>query len=470
MNRIAVCEKCVLTSSNVKIYRNTNTATYQDSHQPSDVEKLSTFCLSIQTETLPTEAKHEARRAILDFLASLMLGSRTFHYRALDKENGLAENTATSMAGGKPGKVFYREAMIHNACLSQAFDANDGHTKAASHRALGHPGRTVIPAVLAEAEAHKKKLQDVLPAIVAGYEFGCRTIPSVQPCNMEATGALAALAHIRGIDAECLMAALGLVLPLSPQTIPVGWAKRTDHNFLRCGVSLRSAFDALVWATGGFRGPDFRSAPSTKVLHFDLSDLGAKYCIMERYSKPFPSCRMTHGPIESALVLRADPRFRFEDVKNITVFLIPGAQYVDNPHIESDPKKRAFSLQACVAIALKHGELSPRILNIQSDASLEDLANHITIKTDPSFMEIYPAKGRPSFVEIKMKSGDTLQHYLEIPKGEPANPETDEELLIRFENYSEGVLSRSHANTLGQWILSAHEQSDLSEFQKILFA
>ncbi|WEX08966.1 MmgE/PrpD family protein [Chelativorans sp. AA-79] len=60
-------------------------------------------------------------------------------------------------------------ALFSNCAAASALDVDDGHRGAASH-----PGAAIIPAVLMEAERRPVSREDLLAAIIIGYEVAFR--------------------------------------------------------------------------------------------------------------------------------------------------------------------------------------------------------------------------------------------------------------------------------------------------------
>lgn len=410
---------------------------------------------------VPPKVMQEARRALLDGLSCILLGAgagRLTDYR-LDPATGSECMLATAFSASGSRLVSVLPAMTHNACLCQVHDANDGHTEAASRGGVGHPGRTIIPTALAFGEALDWDMETLLVAIVAAYDFGCRMEANHKPINLEAMGPLSVLARAKGVDASIFQKAAGLAWPLSPQILPLGWAEQTGHNFLRCGAVVHVAWEALQAAIAGIEGPDPTLDAAAKVVTYKLDNLAEQFMIMGRYTKPFPSCRMTHGAVECALALRKDPALDIRKISSIVASVIPGALYVADRKLHADFKRRAFSLPVCVAIALKFGHLTPDILSGELAAEIAALADITEVIEDPEFLKIYPHSGRPSGLRIHLHSGQYLEHTLNVPLGEPGNPESNDQLIDRFCRYGKSMFSAEVLRKTAEMILCTDEKT-----------
>ncbi len=125
-------------------------------------------------------------------------------------------------------------------------------------------------------------------------------------------GAVAAVARLRGFDAEATASAFGLALSKAAGSMRYlangAWHKRLHPGFL--------AHDALTCATlaeAGVRGADgaiegrygllagYTEKAQPKAL---THELGTSWLLLDTAVKPYPSCRLTHGAIDAALALR----------------------------------------------------------------------------------------------------------------------------------------------------------------------
>src|SRR5438105_10635388 len=60
-------------------------------------------------------------------------------------------------------------AALANSTAGCLLDGDDGH-----RAAVGHPGASIVPAAVAEAEAIGAEMDALLGAVVVGYEVSCR--------------------------------------------------------------------------------------------------------------------------------------------------------------------------------------------------------------------------------------------------------------------------------------------------------
>src|SRR3712207_3777018 len=158
-----------------------------------------------RSRAMPPEVERHARRALLDWFAALLPGCRrppaTLLAAALAAERG--PGRAVCYVDGERSGL--RHAALVNATASHAVEFDDIYRDAGYH-----PACPTIGAALAAAQAHGATLQDLLRAIVTGYEVSCRIGVAVQPSHYRywhttgtvgTFGAAAATAVLLGCDA-----------------------------------------------------------------------------------------------------------------------------------------------------------------------------------------------------------------------------------------------------------------------------
>jgi len=136
--------------------------------------RLAAHAATWRDRTLPPALERHARRALVDWFAAMLPGSRQPPVALLAPAlaPGRGQGAAIRYADGAAGAV--RHAALLNGVASHTVEFDD------IHRASGyHPGSPTI-AALAMAQDRKADMASLLRAIVAGYEVSCRIGLAVQ--------------------------------------------------------------------------------------------------------------------------------------------------------------------------------------------------------------------------------------------------------------------------------------------------
>ncbi|KAL0931422.1 uncharacterized protein CTRU02_214157 [Colletotrichum truncatum] len=305
-----------------------NEAATQDalsSHYPGAegaTQKFSDFIVDTKYEDIPPHVIAKLLDLIIDHIGVGAGGgaqseSSSYILKAIESfaEGSVGESTVY----GK-GKVYPKHiAALLNGAFAHSFDFDDTHASG-----IVHPGASVIPAALAQAEASNASGPLLLTGLSVGYEVACRLGNALSsggyPRGFHNTstagifGATAAICKIKGLTAVQIYNAFGLAgskAAGSMQFLDNGsWNKR-----LHPGFAAHDAFLCVALAEAGVTGAShaiegkwgFLQAYSSKANATGLTDdLGTSWLFEETALKPFPACRFTHAAIELTAKVAAE--------------------------------------------------------------------------------------------------------------------------------------------------------------------
>lgn len=262
---------------------------------------------------------------------------------------------------------------LHNGCLGNVLEMDD-----VDRAAVLHAAPTVIPAALAMAEHVGAEMDDLLDAIVIGYEATIRIGRAVGPGHYAywhntATcgpfGAAASACHL--LQDSDLVSALGLA-----GTQAAGlWQTRHEPDSLakqlHAGHAAQVGVQSALLSAQGFQGP--RSILEGEQGFFAAMCPGADprdvlrdyegWLLHETSLKPYPACRHAHPTIDAALKARASQHNSQGDILVRTY--ADAIKFCDRPNPKAGIEAK-FSLQHAVAVALEKGV--PDLSDFGSDA------------------------------------------------------------------------------------------------------
>jgi 2-methylcitrate dehydratase PrpD len=267
-------------------------------------------------QAIPAAVMQRAARILADDLAA-MIGARDepelarFQQRLLARP-GVPEATVWN---GQALKADVRTAAVANAVAADWLELDEGYRPTPCHAGL-----YVLPALLAQAEAAALSCEELLRALVLGYELVTRVartfdVPAVVMQSHGRYGALGAAAGVglaRELDSATLVGALGAAATL------IGPSPR---NHLALGVLIRNAWPAsgawnglmaVEWAECGMGGiPEAIHDVYGTVLGGEAhpprltQGLGTAWAVQDGYTKIHACCQHLHSAVEAALELRA---------------------------------------------------------------------------------------------------------------------------------------------------------------------
>lgn len=411
--------------------------------------RLAQFVAQTPEAAIPSSVLRSAARVVLDASGVMRAASalapevQPFIAHAVEGGAGPARILGTAH-GVRPAL-----AALANGAMAHALDFED-----ALDGAPLHPNASLVPAVLALAQAQGRLSgRSLLAAIAIGCEVSCRIALCLRqrledggwypPPILGAFGAVAGAARVLGLTPRQILDAWSLLLL---QNSSPGEIKHDRDTVIR---AVREAFPAQVavqvaqLAQSGVRGFDaplegrdgfFRLFAGNRYDRETLfAALGERWHIGFLSFKPWPSCRGTHAAIECALLLRdqADWRaireLRMEGCEVHRMLALPHARKTA-PQTAIDAK---FSLPYTAAVALVTGSVNldsfgtaalanPQVLQLAQRASF--------VQREDWGVE----RAASGALQLTTEDGRVLRHEILAPRGSPARPLDDAELIAKF--------------------------------------
>ena len=424
------------------------------------MQQLADYAIREQTSALPSEVIHHAKRAVIDWYASLLPGSIVTPAILLEK--AFVEDLDRGRARLATGRrATLRAAALINGAASHSVEFDDIYRDAGYH-----PGSPVISAALATAQATGGSGELFLRGVIVGYEISTRLGEAIMPSHYKywhttgtvgAFGAAAAATTILRANREQFMHALATVGSFASglqqafrsqaMTKPLHGGHAADAGCWAAMVASQGVTGALDIIEGEF---GFGNAMSVNPDWGKATlGLGTDYHIVHVTFKNHGCCGHTFPAIDGVLHLQKTHGFTHRDIKHIRLATYKaGLDIIDNAHPEGDYQAK-FSIQYTVAHALVHGSVRlnaflPERLN---DADVRALIRKIEPVADPVLSKGYPGQ-RAAQVEIELNNGRKFAHFQPYRKGDPELPLTDDELNDKFSELAEPVLGKSAAAAL----------------------
>jgi 2-methylcitrate dehydratase PrpD len=448
--------------------------------------ELSAFCANIRLEKLPPEVVNRARFLVLDLVGNIVRA----RHDAESTESFVNTVRAMGMANGNFGvfgdsaRYTPAGAAFLNGALAHSLDFDDTHAAGSLH-----PGAPVIPAALAAGEMVGTSGADVLAGIIAGYEVTCRValaLPAGEhydrgfhpTATCGAFGAAAAAARVFGLDAEGVAGAMGAVLSQAAGSLQFlangAWTKRSQVgwaavNGLMAATLVREGFKGASEALEGKHGFMRAYAPNPTPERA-VQDLGVVFELMNTAVKPYPSCRYGHAGIDAALALRAANDLLPEEITAIRLglpksgMLLVGApaEKKANPQNVVDGQ---FSGPFVISAALATGAMGWDSYKLLNDPVIRGLLPKVTSAFDPEIEAEFPAN-MSGKLTIEAR-GQIFEQKVVVPKGEPSNFLTENELKAKFRGLTDAVLGADRAARLADSVLGIDTTNDISGLARL---
>ncbi len=363
---------------------------------------------------------------------------------------------------GVPGPDAGRNALIGGG-LCHMLESDDLH-----RASVVHPGCAVIPAALALADCLPEVSgRQVLTSVLWGYEAAIRVGMAVGPGHYKVWhntgtcgpfGSAMAAACLIGLSEAQTINALG-----NAGTQSAGlWQFLADgamSKFLHAGRAAEAGLVSAQLAERGFTGAArileggqgmFAGACPDPEPDAVLADPDQPWQLHLTSIKPWPCCRHTHGPIAAGLAMHdrvAALSLPLDDIAGIELATYQAALDVcDQPRPDSDYAAK-FSLQHCIAAALREGRVVPGSFEEGARREAAGLAANVTLRADAALDAAYPLHWGCALT-AKLRNGEKIEIVKHDAKGDPEDPLSPSDLIDKA-----GVLLRQavHGNS-GQLI------------------
>jgi len=149
------------------------------------------------------------------------------------------------------------------------------------------------------------------------------------------------------------------------------------------------------------------------------------------------------------------------------------ADILGDPHkYRPDSKETAdHSLPYCMAVGLVDGMVTPLQFKEERvrDKSLIPIMDRIKVVANQEFEALFP-KFQPSRVTITTNDGRSHSTRVDVPKGDPRDPMTEEEIAVKFNALGDDVIGKKQCGQLRQCIMNLENAAKLDDLLALTIA
>ncbi len=398
-------------------------------------ETIARFVAEARAERIPDAVRHEAKRALLNFLATGVAGGpdSTFDMLLRSLPTG-QEGKATIV--GRPERADTLTAAFLNAAGGNAMDFDDTHLQT-----VIHPTAPVAPALYALSELQRVRGTDWITAFVLGVEVECRLGNSISPSHYRTRGwhitatcgvfgAAAAAGRLLGLDAQRMVWAFGCAATQSSGLVEM---LGQPTKSIGVGNSARNGLWSALLAQRGLEGPPrplegrfgfFNATGEAAKIPALLDGLGDTWELAKNAYKPYPGGVVIHPVIDCMLDLRAKGAFKTEDIARIVVHGHPLlSERADRPNVTTG-REAQVSVQHSVAAAQLFGSAG---LEQYTDACVRDPAVR-ELRRKVEIVQDAKIPVEAAVLELWTKDGKHHRIAVDAARGSAGRPLTDREL------------------------------------------
>jgi len=404
------------------------------------LDELVAFLGGVEWSDIPADVQKRAALVLCDDLGAIVAARGEPEVIAL--HDGVAASAGTAEAtvfNARGHRLDRYSAALANGCAGDWAELDEGY-----RRVICHAGVYCLPALLAEAEAESRSVQDLLRALVIGYETVARVARAFTFANLvlhphgslAAVGAAAAISALRRVSHD---QAVGAISSAATMVVPGPYTHPIQGSLVRNvwpGVAAQTGLRAVDWSGMGIRGLSsalhdvyadaFGARPDASQL---TEDLGAAWAISDGYHKLFACCQYGHATIEATCKLL--DQVSADRIASIHLETHQKAWIMDNPDPATTIAAK-FSIQHIAATAAIHGGGGAEAFSSASLNHPDVAALRHKVTTSP--YEPLPEwpNDRPTRVIWTLDDGTKLAEEVLSARGGPDLPFTPDEIRAKI--------------------------------------
>jgi len=418
-------------------------------------EKIARFIVDTGYEDIPRDAVEKAKRTALDCLGAALAGvAEPVSQTITGYVTKLGGPPQASVFGAGGLKVSVADAALANGCIAHALDYDDCGVK------IGHPSVLVLPAVLSLGEHLGASGEDILTAYILGLEVEGKMALHADFKLMQSrlnhqswygsVGATAACTKLLRLDVAKTRMALGIAANFA---CGLSANHGSMAGAMAAGNACRNGVIAALMAQEGVTAN--ANIIEAKNGFYDTL-VGAGHYDAERMAeglgnpfyiespgiglKKYPSCYHTHRALDGVFQLLGEHRLSHKDIAEVDVGTSERALRVLSFSEPETPYQAKYSMPHCIAAAVVDHQVTldtftsdkmkdPNIVEAKKKVHL----SFPDIPIWPGLADVGPDTefvGNP--VTIRTTDGRSYNARVDIPRGDPALPLTDDELLAKY--------------------------------------
>jgi 2-methylcitrate dehydratase PrpD len=433
-----------------------------------------------------------AKRTGLDCLAAALAGCSEPGSRAITGYvRKLGGNPQAGIIGGG-FRAAVPDAALANGAIAHALDYDDCGMK------VGHPSVLVLPAALSLGDHLQASGKEVLTAYILGlevqgkvalcFDFKQMARKLSSQCWYGCLGAAATAAKLLRLDVASTRVAMGIAANLAcglSANHGTMVAPMTAGNACRNGVAA-----ALMAVDGVTASPDIIEAKNgfcdalADTGSYDAGqmaeNLGNPFYILSPGIgiKKYPSCYHTPRAIEAVLQLLEEHRLTDRDIALVEVGTSERARRVIAFDEPATPYQGKYSMPHCIAAVLVDGKVTLDTFTPEKIRNPQIVEARKKVRLTLPDLPIWPGLadlgpdtqfvGNP--VTIHTKDGRSFSARVDVPRGDPALPLTDQELMDKYAECAGTVLPPEAIQRSQELMLHLEKVANVRQVMDIMTA
>ncbi len=435
-----------------------------------ETEALAAWTVASRLDCVPPDVRHEARRAVVNYLGCALGGSCDEAVSLAIRALGPYSGPPTAGVLGRSERLDPLHASLMNGISSHVYDFDDTTPKN-----YMHPTSPVASALFAYASAKAVSGRDFMEAFITGFEAEMRIGNAVYPAHYDVGwhitgtagvfGAAIAIGKLLGLSTEQMVWNIGLAATQAAGIREMfGSMAKSFHPGRAAQNGYASALLAQVGFTAGVQGLEGpRGFAAVQAARYDLSKitagLGSEWELRANTYKPFPCGIVNHPTIDGAIQLHDEFHPAPEAIVAVRLRVAPLVLDLCNQKGITKGLQGKFSVYHGAAVGLVRGkagirEYTDEAVNEPRIKRVRELAGAVG---DPAITE------DQAFIEVELANGEKISRFVEKSLGNIHRPLTDRQLEDKFRDQAVLALPPAQVDKLIEQSWRIDELADVNE-------
>jgi len=435
-----------------------------------ETQTLASYIVTGRIESVPEDVRHEARRAIVNYVGCALGGSVDTAVNHAIQALGPYSGKPTASILGRSERMDPLHAALMNGISSHVYDFDDTTPKN-----YIHPTSPVASALFAYASANPVSGRDFMEAFILGFEAESRIGNAVYPAHYDVGwhitgtagvfGAAAAIGKLLNLACQEMIWSIGLA---ATQAAGLREMFGSMAKALHPGRAAQNGYAAALLAQAGFtagehslEGP--RGFAAVQAAQYDLSKittrLGEDFDLRANTYKPFPCGIVNHPTIDGCIQIHDEHRPEPEKIAAVRLRVAPLVMDLCNQQGITKGLQGKFSVYHGAAIGLVRGKAGIREYTDQAvnDPQIRRVRELVRAVGDPSITE------DQARIEVEMTSGARLTRFVEQSLGNIHRPMSDQQLENKFRDQAVAALPAARVEKAIELCWTIDELEDVAE-------
>lgn len=438
--------------------------------------RIAHYVTSTRLSEIPADVRHEATRAIVDYVGCALGGARDESVERAIKALGPLSGPKVAAVIGRPERLDTLHASLMNGISAHVQDYDD-----ATPKNYIHATSPIASALFSYASSHAVSGADILEAFILGFETTSRVGDCVYPAHYDAgwhitgtvgtIGAAAAIGKLLGLDDQQMAWAIGLA---ATQAAGLREMFGSMAKAFHCGRAAQNGYTAALLANEGFTASQTglegrRGFAAVASARYDLEKLtkglGTDFGLRDNTYKAYACGLVSHSAIDACVQLRNEAQLEIESIVSMTLSVAPLVLELCGKKDISTGLEGKFSIYHSAAIAISRGkagiaEFTDEAVN---DPPVLRLRNKTSAVVDDSLSEYGGAR-----LKIKLRDGKEFEKHVERIPGSLDRPLTDQQLDQKFSEQALLSLSARHAEEVRKLCWKIEQLEDVTRLTTLL--